>query len=230
MARILCIETATKTCSVALGVDGEFASLREVTRDHFSHAEELNRFIQEALEEGGLRFQELDAIAIGSGPGSYTGLRIGVSTAKGLIYGLGIPLIALRTLRFMALARAEEKDLPREARIIPMLDARRDEVYCTVQDGKGELLEEERALELREDSFPGLEEADQVEFVGSGASKARELLRPIEMASFDPDHHPSASQMVAWAEGSFCEERFEDPFTFEPFYLKDFVPTKPKKG
>ncbi len=230
MARILCIETATKTCSVALGVDGECASLKEVTRDHFSHAEELNRFIQEALEEGGLRFEELDAIAIGSGPGSYTGLRIGVSTAKGLVYGLGIPLIALRTLRFMALARAEGKDLPRDARIIPMLDARRDEVYCTVHDGKGELLEEERALELREDSFPRLEGTDRVAFIGSGAAKARELLRSIEKASFDPDYHPSASQMIAGAERSFREERFEDPFAFEPFYLKDFVPTKPKKG
>lgn len=229
MARILNIETATKTCSVALGTDGACTVLKEVTRERFSHAEELYSFIQEALEEAGLSLSELDAIAIGAGPGSYTGLRIGVSSAKGSAYGLGIPLISLRTLRVMAAAWARERELPAEARIVPMLDARRDEVYCSVHDGNGVLLEEESALQLTADAFPDLEKAPRSEFIGSGAEKAQEILRPIPTASFHPEVHPSASGMTQWAEKAFREERFEDPFSFEPFYLKDFVPTKPKK-
>ncbi len=229
MARILCIETATRTCSTALGIDGGMEDLREAEREHFSHAEELTLFIRELLQANGLGFEDLDGIAVGAGPGSYTGLRIGVSTAKGLAYASGIPLIGLRTLHFMASGWAEKEALGKEDRIVPMLDARRDEVYCTLHDGTGTLLGSDQALCLDADSFPGIERQGRLRFIGSGAAKARELLRELPEARFHPEISPSAVQMIPIAERAFDEGRSEDLFSFEPFYLKDFVPTTPKK-
>lgn len=230
MARILNIETATRTCSTALGSDGELLVSREVTRAHFSHAEELNLFIRELFQEDASSFNDLDAVAVGAGPGSYTGLRIGVSTAKALAYSLDIPLIGLRTLRVMAEGKARREGVPEGAYIVPLLDARRNEVYCTVHDHEGRTLEEERAMELEEGSFPGIEEGSSALFFGSGAAKARDLLRELPNARFQEDELPSAIDMLPLAEERFQEGRFEDPFSFEPFYLKDFVPTTPKKG
>jgi tRNA threonylcarbamoyladenosine biosynthesis protein TsaB len=230
MARILNIETATRTCSVALGSGGELLASREVTRAHFSHAEELNLFIRELFQEDGPSFEDLDAVAVGAGPGSYTGLRIGVSTAKALAYSLGLPLIGLRTLRVMAEGKARREEVPEGSYIIPLLDARRNEVYCTVHDHRGRTLEEERAMELDEGSFPGIEEGRSALFFGSGATKARELLRELPNSSFQGDALPSAADMLPLADERYQEGRFEDLFSFEPFYLKDFVPTTPKKG
>lgn len=230
MARILNIETATLTCSVALGVDGECQRLKEVTRDHFSHAEELTLLIRELMKEEGLRYEQLDAIAVGSGPGSYTGLRIGVSTAKGSAYALGRPLLSIPTLRIMAKGFAQWKKLPEGDRIVPMIDARRKEVFSSVHDGKGEILEKERALILEEESFGGMASVPAVHFIGSGAEKAEGILKGLPNAMFHPDLHPSAQNMVNLTEMRYQEGLFEDLFAFEPFYLKDFVPTTPKKG
>ena len=229
MARILCIETATKTCSTAIGIDGKLEDMREAEREQFSHAEELTLFIQELLSSNKLAFIDLDAIAVGAGPGSYTGLRIGVSTAKGLAYGSGLPLISLRTLRLMAFGWSEKEPLGTNDRIIPMLDARRDEVYCTVHDGKGVVIEAEGAIQLDADRFPDIEANRQLHFIGSGAEKAKDLLRDLPNASSYPEESPSAKVMVPCAEDAFQESRFEDLFSYEPFYLKDFVPTTPKK-
>lgn len=229
MALILNIETATKTCSVALGKEGKVEAAREVAREHFSHAEELTLLVQELLEQEGYAFRDLDALAVGAGPGSYTGLRIGVSTVKGLAYALKLPLIGLRTLRVMAHGKAVKETLPEEARIVPMLDARRDEVYCSVHDRRGNTLEAETALELRKDPVPGIEGVETLYFIGSGAEKARDFLDLSAEAHFYPEEAPSAKNMVEPAESAFQKGDFEDPFSFEPFYLKDFVPTVPKK-
>ncbi len=228
MALILNIETATLTCSVSLGKDGSSIANREVTREHYSHAEELGGFIQEVVEEGGGSFQKLDAIAVSSGPGSYTGLRIGVSTAKGLAYGLKIPLIGLGTLRSMAIALAEREKPEAGTCLVPVLDSRHSEIYCSVHDHKGSALKEEMALDLATRTIPGLEGAERVVFFGSGAEKAQEYLEGQKDGSSFSLEHPSAEDMAPLAEERSQEGRFEDLFKFEPFYLKDFVPTVPK--
>lgn len=228
MGLILSIETATLTCSTALGLDGETLNVREVRRDHFSHAEELGIFVQELFEGQAFGVQDLDAVAVGAGPGSYTGLRIGVSTAKALAYALDIPLLGLRTLRVMAKGFVRERGVLEEGYIIPLLDARRNEVYATVHDNRGELLTSESALELQRNSFSDIEERNELFLLGSGASKAERLLREIPRARFFPDRHPSARDMVPIAEERFQEGGFEELFAFEPYYLKDFVPTTPK--
>lgn len=230
MARILNIETATLTCSVAHGVKGECVAKKAVTREHFSHAEELTLLIRELMKEEGAAFEELDAIAIGAGPGSYTGLRIGVSTAKGLAYALGLPLISLRTLRIMATGFADREGTTPEERIVPMIDARRKEVFCSVHDGNGEFLQEEGALILESDTFRSLSGVPAVHFIGSGAEKAEEILEVPDGTTFHPQLDPLAEDMVPLAQREYEQGEFQDIARFEPFYLKDFVPTTPKKG
>ena len=222
MSYILNIETATRNCSVALANDGETILCKEIAEQGYSHAEKLHVFIFEILKEAGINFQEIQAIAVSKGPGSYTGLRIGVSAAKGFCYALGIPLISVDTLEIIAHQVKVKSGL-----IVPMIDARRMEVYSAVFDCNYIELRDVKAEIITEDSF-----ADTVEniyFVGDCQEKCREVLTK-ENFKFLPDVvFPSAKEMSALSFEKFAKNQFEDVAYFEPFYLKDFMMTTPTK-
>lgn len=225
MAIILCLETSTKNCSVAL-TDGErLIALKEDGSDKYTHAEKLHVFIEEVLNQGGVKFSDLDAVAVSEGPGSYTGLRIGVSSAKGMAYALKIPLIAVNTLQAMAnsFLSGEEKSL-----LIPMIDARRMEVFCAGFDGNGNPVFPTRAEVLEAESFPEARGLDQVLYFGDGAQKCIEVLEPKGFEYVD-GVEASAKGMVKLAAAKFGTSDFVDTAYFEPFYLKDFVAGKKKK-
>lgn len=223
MATILCLETSTKVCSVALGVDGNCVASKEVHKDRFTHSENLNLFVEDVLTEAGLNFEKIDAIAVSEGPGSYTGLRIGVSTAKGYCYSHGAKLIAVSTLKAMANGVSnKECDF-----IIPMLDARRMEVFSAVFSRELTELEPVNAVELDEYSYNNFLDQGKVALVGDGAEKYLSAY-PNENV-VDLRLMPSARFMVQLAEEKFHAENFADVAYFEPFYLKDFVAGKPKK-
>ena len=225
MSIILNIETATKNCSVALAKEGKTIAYKEIAEQNFSHAEKLHVFIEELLAENQLQFSDLSAIAVSQGPGSYTGLRIGASSAKGFCFGLQIPLVAVNSLETMIQPFLnKEYDF-----IISMIDARRMEVYCAVFDGKsGEILAETEAKILEETSFHQFE-GKKVIFVGDGAIKAKEILQ-ISNADFDGTIFPSAKYLIEKAVAKFEKKEFEDVAYFEPFYLKDFQGVKKKKS
>lgn len=216
MSKILCLETATTNCSVALSVDGRIEAIREDKSPGYSHAELLHVFIHQVLEETGLNVSQLDAIAVSKGPGSYTGLRIGVSAAKGLCFAADIPLIAIPTLQILALGVETPK-----GHIVPMLDARRMEVYTAVYDNELNLIERTRAEVLNTGSFDRLLSEGPVVFIGSGVQKFKELCDHPH-ASFVTDL-PSARQMGQLAEEKHQTGDTEDVAYFEPYYLKDFI-------
>ncbi|MXV38405.1 tRNA (adenosine(37)-N6)-threonylcarbamoyltransferase complex dimerization subunit type 1 TsaB [Flavobacteriaceae bacterium Ap0902] len=219
MALILNLETSTKNCSVSISKDGELFVLYEETTDGYQHAEKLHTFMNWALETENLSFEDLDAVCVGKGPGSYTGLRIGVSAAKGLCFALDIPLLAINSLEIMSEAIPSGYDL-----IIPMTDARRKEVYTAVYDEHKNLLEKTHAKILDDQSF--LPYADKsIVFVGDGAEKAEEILN-LPHATYKKEILPSAKNMCKTAENLFIHQQFEDLAYFEPFYLKDFVAGK----
>ncbi len=224
MATILSIETATTVCSCTLSHNGERLLSREDFRGQ-SHATLLGLFVAEIMTH--VREEQLtpDAIAVSSGPGSYTGLRIGVSEAKGLSYGLGIPLIALPTPLIMAsmvAAQAGEDDL-----LCPMIDARRMEVYATFFNRSLETVRPTSADIVDGESYLDLLSRHKVHFFGNGAGKCREVITHPH-AHFLEDVHPLASGMVRLAEQAFAEKRFVGTAYFEPHYLKEFVATVPK--
>jgi len=222
MAWILNLETASVNCSVSLFEGNELRSYREDRSPEYTHGERLHVFITEVLQEAGLATHRLQAIAVSKGPGSYTGLRIGVAAAKGLCFALDIPLIALPTLRIMAQAAPVQEGV-----LIPMLDARRMEVYSAVFDADMQPLRETRAEILTEDSFAQYLTGPPVHLLGSGAAKCRGLLQDPAFC-FHPEVLPSSLEMGALAFEAFRESRFEDLAYFEPFYLKDFIPTGKK--
>lgn len=215
MASVLCIETATTNCSVALSVNGSVIALREDTSKKYSHAEQLHVFISNVLKEANFSKQDLDAIAVSKGPGSYTGLRIGVSAAKGLCYALDIPLVSLATLRVLAAQGKESKH------IVPLLDARRMEVYSAVFDVSKQQLRETRAEIVTDISYASYLEQGSTLFIGSGALKFKEICTH-KNALFNIDALPSAKEMALLAEEKFNKGEFEDVAYFEPYYLKDF--------
>ena len=217
MAIILCLETATTNCSVALFRDTELLSLKEDNSAGYSHAEKLHLFIKEVLSESGLELDELDAVAISKGPGSYTGLRIGVSAAKGLCFSLGIPLISVPTLASLA-ASVDLND----GLVVPMLDARRMEVYSAVFDAEGNELRKTRAEILNENSFSEYLENQKVYFCGSGVEKFKAICTHSN-ARFIENKLPSAKEMGALAYAKYQKSDTEDVAYFEPFYLKDFI-------
>lgn len=230
MALILNLETSTKVCSVALGKDSELLALKEL-HDDYSHAEKLTLFIQDALEVAGVTIKELDAIAVSKGPGSYTGLRIGVSTAKGLCYSLEKPLIAVSTLKAMARDPAllpQGEDLG-GVLFCPMIDARRMEVYNAFYDKDNKEIREVAADIVDENSYRNILEKHQVIFFGDGAAKCKAVLEKHENALFNDEVFPSAKNMIAISGEKFNRQQFEDVAYFEPYYLKDFVAGKPKK-
>ena len=215
---ILCIETATTNCSVALGAGGKLISLKEDYNNQYSHAERLHVFIEEILKENDLTPKEICAVAVSKGPGSYTGLRIGVSAAKGLCFSLDVPLIAVETLLSLAhQVPQEETDF-----IIPLLDARRMEVYTSGFTSEKKPLFKTRAEILDENSFLEYLEKGRVTFIGNGVEKFREICQH-ENAIFLPEKLPSAAQLVELAFQKFNKEEFEDVAYFEPYYLKDFM-------
>ena len=233
MARILSIETGTEVCSVALAQDGEMISLRESGGGR-AHANNLGVYIDEVLRENDLDADELDAVAVGGGPGSYTGLRIGVSTAKGLCYALGKPLIAVDSLKALANIAMEEYeagiidlDNPETALLAPMIDARRMEVYTRLFDTKLTAVNETQAHILTADSFADVFAAGRELLVfGNGARKCADLLPQAQFARIAS----SARGLVTLAEAAFQAEDFVDVAYYEPYYLKDFVVTRSKRN
>lgn len=217
MTRILCLETASTNCSVALSVDGSVAAFKEDNGRNYSHSESLHVFIEEMLADAGVSLNDLDAVAVSKGPGSYTGLRIGVSAAKGLCFSLDIPLISVPTLDNLAM------QVTTEGLIVPMLDARRMEVYTAVYDQDHKVLEPTRAQVLDEGSFSDQLSHSTVSFVGGGAAKFQAICQD-EKAVFLTEIQPSARVMAATAQRQFDAGQFEDVAYFEPYYLKDFMP------
>jgi tRNA threonylcarbamoyladenosine biosynthesis protein TsaB len=224
LAIILNIETATKNCSVSLAKDGVELALVELNEEQFSHAEKLHSFILEVLKKSDKKMSAIDAIAISSGPGSYTGLRIGVSAAKGLCFSLDIPLISIPTLSSLANAIIVDKgDI-----IIPLLDARRMEVYSAVFNSERKQIRDTQAEIIDKNSFSKYLEIGKVYFLGDGALKSKEFIHRGS-AIFLEGYFPSAKEMVKLSYKKFMNKDFEDVAYFEPYYLKDFIAIKPKK-
>lgn len=216
MALILNIETATKNCSVALAKDGKTLAIREIATQNFSHAEKLHVFIEELFTETNLKLQDLSAIAVSQGPGSYTGLRIGVSAAKGLCYALSIPLIAVDTLELLA-----RKITITEGSIVPMIDARRMEVFCAFFDGNYNKITEIKAEVIDETSYQEISET--LHLIGDGAMKFKDILTDAKFKYYPEIEFPSAAEMAPVSFQKFQNNQLEDVAYFEPFYLKDFV-------
>lgn len=223
MAFILNLETATKNCSVSLAKDGKTIALKELNDGAYSHAEKLHEFIKEVVLEAGAEMNEINAIAVSKGPGSYTGLRIGVSAAKGLCFALNIPLISVHTLESLAKSEAIT-----EGYLIPLIDARRMEVYCCVLSNKYEIIEDVKAKIIDKFSFSEYLDKKKVYFLGDGVDKCKEIMKH-KNAVFVEGKLPSANEMSAISYEKYKKNDIEDVAYFEPFYLKDFVVTKSKK-
>ena len=231
MVNLLHIETATITCSTAISTDDKIVAYRESHVDK-SHASLLTVFIEDLFAETGLDPANLDAISVSMGPGSYTGLRIGVSAAKGLAYGLKIPLIAVSTLEAMAwgfIRSLHFKNIESNKHVLvcPMIDARRMEVYTSLFDTRLKLVEGVSAKIITEDSFKEYLEKGQIYFFGTGALKCTEAINH-KNAVFIDEFHSSARFQGQLAYKSFIENNFENIAYFEPYYLKDFVATIPR--
>ena len=224
MGIILNIETATKNCSVSVSDNGVILRLKELNEGKFSHAEKLHLFILDVIKTAGLEVSDIEAVSVSKGPGSYTGLRIGVSTAKGLCYALEKPLISVPTLKIMALQVSLEKN----ELVVPLLDARRMEVYSGVFDHKYNQIRQTEAEIIDETSFKPYLDKGIVHFAGDGADKCKGLIKH-DNARFVGDIFPSAREMAIIATQKFKLKDFEDVAYFEPFYLKDFVAGKPKQ-
>ena len=224
MALILNLETATTNCSVSLGLDGQPIGLKEDRSHNYSHAELLHVFIDDLIAKSDFSKSEIDAIAVSKGPGSYTGLRIGVSAAKGLAYAWDIPLISISTLESLAHQVEVEEGI-----IVPMLDARRLEVYSAIFDSNYQLLRAIEAEILSETSYHKQLEESVVHFIGNGVEKTSSLIKHSN-ARFIFDAAPSAEQMCALSDVKYKKNDIEDVAYFEPFYLKNFVGTISKKN
>jgi tRNA threonylcarbamoyladenosine biosynthesis protein TsaB len=221
MTFILHLETATKSCSVALSRDGSLLSIKESITEEFSHGENLTLYIQDVLSKAGIGIQQLSAVSIASGPGSYTGLRIGVSTAKGICYALNIPLISIDAL--VSLSNLAKEKHP-NINLCAMIDARRMEVYCSIYTSSLETLKPIAAEIIDEESFTIFE---PFVFFGDGAAKAQEIWKGRN-CQFDNSVYSSAIGQISMAYEKYQKKDFEDVAYFEPFYLKDFVSTTKK--
>ena len=227
MGKILSIDTAADICSVALGYDGELRDKMESAEDR-SHAKLLTVLIQDILNKNGLQVADLDAIAVSEGPGSYTGLRIGVSAAKGICYVSKLPLIGISTLKTIAAGYLINNSASAKTVLLPMLDARRMEVYYAEYD---HTLNEKIAatpLVVNEESFKEYDNKNEIVLLGSGAQKCSEVLS-LNNAKYITEVPNKAEFMVGLAEQSFLKKEFVDVAYFEPAYLKPFLATQPKK-
>ena len=221
--KILHIETSSRNCSVAISDGEELLCLCEEVSENYKQSESLHTFVEWALEGAEISLKDIEAVSLGKGPGSYTGLRIGAASAKGFCYGLKVPLIAVNSLETMIEPFLRQNyDV-----IIPLIDARRMEVYCAIFDGNsGEMISETEAKILDEQSFTELE-GKKILFVGDGAKKAKEILQ-LENADFVENIYPSAKYLIKKSVEKFNRQDFEDVAYFEPFYLKDFHGVKKK--
>jgi tRNA threonylcarbamoyladenosine biosynthesis protein TsaB len=225
MPLILQIETATQVCSAALSENGKTIAVKELQANNI-HAGSLTLFIQEVMTSTGYSYSDLDAVAVSKGPGSYTGLRIGVSTAKGLCFALDKPLIAIGTLGMMAKGFLKANPSS-DGLICPMIDARRMEVFTALFDSSLTAVENVSAKIINEESFLDKLTQSQITFIGDGAEKCKEAISHPN-ALFSTVNFNSAANMSALSFETFLEGNFEDLAYFEPFYLKDFVFTTPK--
>lgn len=234
---ILCLETSTAVCSVALVENGVVVALRE-SLDGQNHAEKITVFIDEVMKEADVRYSDLDAVAVSKGPGSYTGLRIGVSTAKGLCYAMEKPLIAVDTLAAMTHGFGDDDNnnnndfdtniTSTSTLFCPMIDARRMEVYSAFFDENLNKISDTKAIIIDENSFSDLKQDHHLFLFGDGADKLASLFENEENITVIEKFHCSAAYMAQLAEKALNEKDFVDTAYFEPFYLKDFVPGIPK--
>ena len=222
MSYILNIETATRNCSVAVAKNGEVLVCREIAEQNSSHAEKLHVFIDAVLNQLNISFSDLAAVAVSKGPGSYTGLRIGVSAAKGICYALNIPLIAVDTLQVLAL----QANIP-EGILVPMIDARRMEVYSAVFNPAHEMIRGVEAQIITSESFS--DETQKLYVIGDCQEKVQTMLSRSNVAFLNDIVFPSAKEMAPISFSKFQQGVFEDVAYFEPFYLKDFLTAPPKK-
>ena len=220
MTYILNIETATKNCSVSLAKNGETVLFKEIAEQGYSHAEKLHVFIEEIVKEANVNFSEIKAVAVSKGPGSYTGLRIGVSAAKGLCYALQIPLISIDTMQVLA------KKAVVDGLIVPMIDARRMEVYSAIFDKNYNKIKDVEAEILTENSYQDFDQT--VYFVGDCQEKCKTVLTKPNFHFVPESIFPSANEMSVFSFEKFLNKDFEDVAYFEPFYLKDFMVMKKK--
>lgn len=223
--KILHIETSSRNCSVAISDGEELLCLCEEVSENYKQSESLHTFVEWALEGAEISLKDIEAVSLGKGPGSYTGLRIGAASAKGFCYGLKVPLIAVNSLETMTEPfLGNNYDV-----IIPLIDARRMEVYCAVFDGNsGKMISETEAKIIDEQSFKEWE-GKKILFVGDGAKKAQEILQ-ISGAEFEENIFPSAKYLIKKSVKKFNQKDFEDVAYFEPFYLKDFHGVKKKSS
>ncbi len=220
MSYILHIETSTKKCSVALAKDGKLVHSVHISDGSFNHAEKLHLFIEEVLEKSEIKLKDIAAIAISKGPGSYTGLRIGVSTAKGLCYALEIPLLSVSTLETLA----RQLNVGDNEWIAPMIDARRMEVFTQLFDKDFNAKNAPNALIVDSTAFDAYN--NTIHILGDGAEKCMEILQDKRFIFHIENKYPSAEQMIEIAHEKFLRKDFEDVAYFEPYYLKDFMLNK----
>lgn len=225
---ILHIEASTDICSVALSQDGH-VFFERTDRNERSHAKVLAPFVEEALKNADNQGAKINAVAVSCGPGSYTSLRIASSTAKGVCYGRNIPLIAIPTTAVMCVPALFSDELPEEALLCPMIDARRNEVYATVYDRALGVVKPTHAEVVTEESYKEFLDKGPVFFFGNGAAKCSSIITHPNAHFLDKFCHPLAKNMMPLAERAWFDERFEDIAYFEPFYLKNFVASKPKE-
>ncbi|MEI6888332.1 MAG: tRNA (adenosine(37)-N6)-threonylcarbamoyltransferase complex dimerization subunit type 1 TsaB [Bacteroidales bacterium] len=226
MGSILCLETSSRVCSVAIGNEDRILSCRQSEQEN-AHSSGLTNLIESALLDAGLEMHELAAIAVSMGPGSYTGLRIGVAAAKGFCYALEKPLIAISTLKSLAFGMRELSG-NEGGLLCPMLDARRMEVYTAVYDFSLAVIRPVSAEIITESSFAGLLDSETIVFAGEGAEKCKPLLGSHHHATFLENFKLSAAFLYPLAMEKLSAGAFEDLAYFEPYYLKDFVAGKPR--
>ncbi len=227
---ILCLETATPSCSVALVHNGEVLACEEDPKGQ-NHSEKITLFIDSVMKKAGISYDQLDAVAVSMGPGSYTGLRIGVSTAKGICYAVSKPLIAVETLEAMAyggkVVISTERSERRNLLLIPAIDARRMEVYAAIFDENVNKIKDTEAVIIDENSFSDLKKDHHLYLFGDGADKCADLFANDEKITVIKDFYCSAKYMNTIAQQKLNNKDFVDVAYFEPFYLKDFVPGTP---
>ena len=222
MCYILNIESSSTNCSISLAHKGIVVSINEKNDENYSHSTKLHSFIKEVLKESNVSINDLSAVAVSKGPGSYTGLRIGVAAAKGLCYALDIPLISLPTLLILSKQVKIKKGL-----IVPVLDARRDEVYSAVYDFNYNLIQKEKPEIINEDSFKEILSSFKLYFTGSGQEKCERLIKKNLNLNFsNNDNFPSSKEMGNLSYEKFINSNFEDLAYFEPAYLKNFTLNK----
>ncbi len=222
MSILLNIETSSKNCSVSISQDGKLRSLVEKDSDNYTHSENLHDFISKALKKSELTPNDLDAIAVGKGPGSYTGLRIGISAAKGLCFALNIPLISLNSLEILCHKyKAKSNEI-----LFPMFDARRMEIYTLVMNSKKKILKETAFEIIKQETFNDFSKDKTWVFFGEGSKKCKQIVKGDHIKYVDEIKYPSAGEMASLSYECFRQKKFEDIAYFEPFYLKEFISIK----